>query len=224
MMKMTTKAGVVLVAAAVVLAAWCPCVVGQVTQPAVLLRDFGNAMYIGHTRSLGSVAFNPSNPNELLSASEDGTLRLWDKGSGHTIRIFANSVGPVSQPLVPVYVAVFNPTDPNEILSGSEVDRYQSLPLRLWDKFRVRQRSGSRFSLISRWRLLLRPLYRIVACTPRRISSGLHRAARRRPSSPRPCYLKSAAISVVTRQGLQNPGAYPAFAKVATYRSTVAQY
>eukprot|EP01012_Entosiphon_sulcatum_P001408 TRINITY_DN10266_c0_g2_i2.p1 TRINITY_DN10266_c0_g2~~TRINITY_DN10266_c0_g2_i2.p1 ORF type:complete len:189 (-),score=36.42 TRINITY_DN10266_c0_g2_i2:140-706(-) len=134
MMKMTTKAGVVLVAAAVVLAAWCPCVVGQVTQPAVLLRDFGNAMYIGHTRSLGSVAFNPSNPNELLSASEDGTLRLWDKGSGHTIRIFANSVGPVSQPLVPVYVAVFNPTDPNEILSGSEVDRYQSLQLRLWDK------------------------------------------------------------------------------------------
>eukprot|EP01012_Entosiphon_sulcatum_P001407 TRINITY_DN10266_c0_g2_i1.p1 TRINITY_DN10266_c0_g2~~TRINITY_DN10266_c0_g2_i1.p1 ORF type:complete len:167 (-),score=16.02 TRINITY_DN10266_c0_g2_i1:426-926(-) len=85
MMKMTTKAGVVLVAAAVVLAAWCPCVVGQVTQPAVLLRDFGNAMYIGHTRSLGSVAFNPSNPNELLSASEDGTLRLWDKGSGGNV-------------------------------------------------------------------------------------------------------------------------------------------
>ncbi len=49
---------------------------------------------IGHTRTVNSVAFTPRY-DRLVSTADDGTLRIWDAGTGQLVRTFALGLGPL---------------------------------------------------------------------------------------------------------------------------------
>lgn len=63
---------------------------GLPTAPAALLR-----VLEGHTSPVYAIAFSP-NGSRLASASSDGTLRLWDTASGHTVEILKGHRGTVN--------------------------------------------------------------------------------------------------------------------------------
>ncbi|THH21102.1 hypothetical protein EW146_g406 [Bondarzewia mesenterica] len=73
----------------------------------------------GHTWGVSSVAFSPDG-KQIVSGSEDSTIRIWDAETGEAIRILEQHTGPVSS-------VIFSP-DGKRILSGS----YDST-IRVWD-------------------------------------------------------------------------------------------
>ncbi len=73
----------------------------------------------GHTGPVMAVAYSPDG-RRLVSASHDGTLRLWDVGSGQTIRVFRGHTDKVH--------SVVLSADGKQALSGA-----RDKTLRLWD-------------------------------------------------------------------------------------------
>eukprot|EP01012_Entosiphon_sulcatum_P049174 TRINITY_DN6777_c0_g1_i12.p1 TRINITY_DN6777_c0_g1~~TRINITY_DN6777_c0_g1_i12.p1 ORF type:complete len:232 (-),score=19.45 TRINITY_DN6777_c0_g1_i12:76-771(-) len=69
-------------------------------------------VFEGHTNGVNAVQFSPHDPDEILSGSDDGTVRLWRKRDGHLIREFRIGVALVTS-------VQFSPHDPDEILTGS---------------------------------------------------------------------------------------------------------
>ena len=57
----------------------------------VCIRNF-----TGHTNYVYSVAFNPHDPNEVLSGSDDNTLKLWDKNTGVCVAAVPPVVGGIN--------------------------------------------------------------------------------------------------------------------------------
>jgi WD40 repeat protein len=76
-------------------------------------------VFTGHTSIVSSVAFSPDG-QRALSASWDGTLRLWDVATGETLRVLVGHTHHISD-------VAFSP-DGQRALSGSH-----DTTLRLWD-------------------------------------------------------------------------------------------
>ncbi len=77
--------------------------------------------FVGHTNLVEGVDFSPDG-KRLVTASQDGTLRLWDVATGQELRQFIGHVGPV-------FPVAFSP-DGKFILSGGGGDDRTA---RLWD-------------------------------------------------------------------------------------------
>ena len=73
----------------------------------------------GHTDSVYSVAFSPDESN-IVSGSEDTTVRVWDASTGQLLKIFSGHAGPV-------HSVSFSPNG-SQIASGSGDNT-----IRLWD-------------------------------------------------------------------------------------------
>ncbi|KAI1295225.1 WD repeat-containing protein 24 [Mortierella claussenii] len=74
-----------------------------------------------HTRSVNRICFSPQDPNLLLSASSDSTVRLWDLRQ-------RNRPGLVMEAKDIVREVQFNPTSTNDIVAG-----YESGNIQRWD-------------------------------------------------------------------------------------------
>jgi WD40 repeat protein/Tfp pilus assembly protein PilF len=75
--------------------------------------------FIGHTKTVNSVAFN-SDGSKVLSGSSDNTMKLWDTASGRVIRTFTGHIQSVES-------VAFSP-DGSKVLSGSPDNT-----MKLWD-------------------------------------------------------------------------------------------
>ncbi|MCL2480577.1 MAG: WD40 repeat domain-containing protein [Spirochaetaceae bacterium] len=75
--------------------------------------------FTGHRDSVTSVAFSPDG-KQIISGSNDRTIKLWDTGTGHEIRTFSGHMGVVSS-------VAFSP-DGKQILSGA-----MDSATKLWD-------------------------------------------------------------------------------------------
>ncbi|KAG0067333.1 WD repeat-containing protein 24 [Linnemannia elongata] len=96
------------------------------TNGPIVIWDIGTHNKIGrtikeHTRSVNRICFSPQEPNLLLSASSDSTIRLWDLRVG-------NKPGTVMDAKDIVREVQFNPTSMNDIVAG-----YESGNIQRWD-------------------------------------------------------------------------------------------
>ncbi|KAG0318200.1 WD repeat-containing protein 24, partial [Linnemannia gamsii] len=96
------------------------------TNGPIVIWDIGTHNKIGrtikeHTRSVNRICFSPQEPNLLLSASSDSTIRLWD------LRV-RDKPGVIMDAKDIVREVQFNPTSMNDIVAG-----YESGNIQRWD-------------------------------------------------------------------------------------------
>ncbi len=78
--------------------------------------------FVGHRRAVNAIAFNP-NGTLFASASDDGTVRLWNLNEGQAERVFLHSGD--------AYSVTFN-EDGSQLASVSAVDEFRRT-IKLWD-------------------------------------------------------------------------------------------
>ncbi|KAF9903787.1 WD repeat-containing protein 24 [Linnemannia zychae] len=96
------------------------------TNGPIVIWDIGTQNKIGrtikeHTRSVNRICFSPQEPNLLLSASSDATIRLWD------LRV-RDKPGTIMDAKDIVREVQFNPTSMHDIVAG-----YESGNIQRWD-------------------------------------------------------------------------------------------
>ncbi|KAF9351039.1 WD repeat-containing protein 24 [Mortierella sp. NVP85] len=79
-----------------------------------------------HSRAVHRICFSPLEPNLLLSASSDSTVRLWDLRT-------RNKPGLVMETKEIVREVQFNPVSTNDIMAGYESGNIQARPRARWD-------------------------------------------------------------------------------------------
>eukprot|EP01012_Entosiphon_sulcatum_P004445 TRINITY_DN11758_c0_g1_i1.p1 TRINITY_DN11758_c0_g1~~TRINITY_DN11758_c0_g1_i1.p1 ORF type:complete len:446 (+),score=60.74 TRINITY_DN11758_c0_g1_i1:150-1487(+) len=72
-------------------------------------------VFVGHSSAVLSVAYNPLNPNEFISGSQDGRVIMWDKATGNQLQSYAVHF--------PVKTVAYSPTDANRFLSAGDDER-----------------------------------------------------------------------------------------------------
>eukprot|EP01012_Entosiphon_sulcatum_P030360 TRINITY_DN3741_c0_g1_i1.p1 TRINITY_DN3741_c0_g1~~TRINITY_DN3741_c0_g1_i1.p1 ORF type:complete len:510 (+),score=80.17 TRINITY_DN3741_c0_g1_i1:48-1577(+) len=71
-------------------------------------------VYTGHTNWVTSLVGNPSNASEFLTASYDGTARVWDSATGTSFVFRGHQNGSE------VYTAAYNPLNVSEVASAAQ--------------------------------------------------------------------------------------------------------